>query len=188
MKNRPCYPLLFIPEAVKRGQFKPLILPSKSSENTRLGTCEKDFGLILRNYFDPHVFSQQQLLPPGHDRAYSADFLFVEASTNLHVDIEVDEPFAFETKEPIHCVGMDDYRNKCFVEANWIVLRFAEEQVKSQPLRCLRVLANVVSKYTGNDSWQLLFKDVERLTPIWQWTSQKSQKLKRNHYRQQYLN
>lgn len=187
MENRPCYPILLIPEGVKQGNFEPLILPSKSNESTKLGASEMDFGWTLKKYFDPHIFSQQQLLPLNHTAAYSADFLFVEPNTNLHIDLEIDEPFTLLTHEPIHCVGMDDYRNKCFVQANWIVLRFAEEQVKSQPLRCLRVLANVIYQYTYNDSWQLLFQDVERLTPLWQWTTKKSRKLSKDNYRNRYL-
>jgi hypothetical protein len=187
MNNRPCYPILLIPEDVRLGKLTPTLLPSKSSDTTKLGASEFQFGQILEKHFAPHIYSQQELLPLNHQNAYSADFLFVEPNTNLHIDIEIDEPFSFATHEPIHCVGMDDYRNKCFVESNWIVLRFAEEQVSSQPLRCLRVLANVISKYTLNDSWQLLFKDVERLTPVWQWTLEKSKKLSKNNYRNGYL-
>ncbi|MBD2498333.1 hypothetical protein [Nostoc sp. FACHB-280] len=188
MENRPCYPIILIPQGVKVGNLEPIILPSKSTESTKLGASEIEFGLILRKYFDPQIFSQQQLLPLNHKAAYSADFLFVEPNTNLHIDLEIDEPFTFETREPIHCVGMDDYRNQCFVQANWIVLRFAEEQVKSQPLRCLRVLANIIYQYTYNDAWQLLFKDVEKLTPLWQWTTKKSRKLSKDNYRNRYLN
>jgi hypothetical protein len=187
MKNRPCYPILLIGEGVRQGNLSPLILPSKSNESTKLGASEFEFGLILKKYFDPDIFSQQQLLPLNHKVAYSADFLFVEPNTNLHIDLEIDEPFTLLTNQPIHCVGMDDYRNKCFVEANWIVLRFAEEQVKSQPQRCLRVLANVIYQYTNNDSWRLLFQDVERLTPLWQWTTKQSHKLLKGNYRNRYL-
>jgi hypothetical protein len=31
--------------------------------------------------------------------------------------------------------------NKCFVDASWLVIRFAEEQVSSQPERCARFIA-----------------------------------------------
>lgn len=174
-----------MPDAVKLGNYQPVILPSESSENTRLGASELEFGKILKRHFDC-VFSQQQLLPLGHDRPYSADFVVVELNTGLHIDLEIDEPFSF-TGEQIHYVGVDDYRNKCFVDANWLVLRFAEEQIKSQPLRCLRVLANLIAKYTLNTTWQVLFQNVEPLTPIWQWTQAKSKKLEKQNYRQKYL-
>lgn len=175
-----------MPTAVKSGKFQPLILPSESNENTRLGASELEFGKILQHYFGSCASSQQQFSPPGHDRPYSADFVVVEPSTNLHIDLEIDEPFSF-SGEQIHCVGMDDYRNKCFVQANWIVLRFAEEQITSQPLRCLRVLANVIARYTLNTTYQSSFIDVQQLTPLFQWTQRKSQKLSRQNYRKQYL-
>lgn len=178
---------MIVPEAVIRGNLTPILLPSKSSDTTKLGACESPFGEILEKYFAPHIYSQQELPPLNHQNAYTSDFLFVEPNTKLHIDIEIDEPFSFATNTPIHYVGKDDYRNKCFVEANWIVLRFAEEQVSSQPLRCLRVLSNVISKYTFNDSWLPIFKDVEKLTPVWQWTEGKSKKLSKNKYRNSYL-
>ena len=119
---------------------------------------------------------------------FSTDFLFIEPNTCLHIDIEVDEPFAFSTGEPIHCVGDDDYRNKCFTEANFIVMRFAEEQVRTQPLRCLRFLTKVINRYTSNDTWIHLFSEVERITQIKQWTNSGARKLKKQDYRQRYLN
>ncbi|AUB44220.1 ATP-dependent exoDNAse (plasmid) [Nostoc flagelliforme CCNUN1] len=186
MNNRPIYPIIFVPNGVKSGNFQPLVLPSESSENTRLGASELDFGQILQHHFGSCASSQQQFLPLGHDRPYSADFVVVEPSTNLHIDLEIDEPFSF-SGEQIHCVGMDDYRNKCFLDANWLVLRFAEEQIKSQPLRCLRVLANVIAKYTLNTSWKSSFQNVQQLTPLFQWTQRKSQKLSHQNYRKQYL-
>jgi hypothetical protein len=186
MKFRPCYPIVLVPDTIKAGNFQPLILPSESSGATRLGASELEFGSILKHYFGARALSQQQFLPSGHDRPYSADFVVVEPSTNLHIDLEIDEPFSF-SGEQIHCVGMDDYRNKCFVDANWLVVRFAEEQVKSQPLRCLRVLANLIARYTNDTTSQELFQDIERLTPIWQWTQKKSKNLLRQNYRKQYL-
>ena len=106
----------------------------------------------------------------------------------MHIDIEIDEPFAFRTGEPIHCVGDDDYRNKCFVDANFVVMRFAEEQVRSQPLRCMRFLSNVVNQLTGNDSWKKQFSQVERITTVKLWTKSSASKLKKQDYRKQYLN
>jgi hypothetical protein len=163
---KPFFPLLFIPDAIIDKDFLPKTHPIKPNENPKLGASEVEFGALLKFHFVPCVHPQMELLPPGHDRPYSADFLMVEPITGLHIDLEIDEPFSFATKEPTHAVGMDDYRNKCFVEANWVVLRFAEEQIKSQPVRCLRMLANVIAKYTGNSQWQNSFADASQVTPI----------------------
>lgn len=185
---KPFFPLLFMPFAIIDNDFLPKTRPTKPSDNPKLGASEVEFGALLKFHFGSCVYPQIELLPPGHHRPYSADFLIVEPTTGLHIDLEIDEPFSFATKEPTHAVGMDDYRNKCFVEANWVVLRFAEEQIKSQPLRCLRMLANVIAPYTGNSQWQDSFVDVSPVTPMWQWTAPKSKKLSKKNYRSKYLN
>lgn len=39
------------------------------------------------------------MLPPGHERSYTADFLIVEPITGLHVDVEVDESHSFSRRQ-----------------------------------------------------------------------------------------
>lgn len=186
-KQSPLYPILLIPQSVKDKDYLPRLFTYDLVDDIPIGASEVDFGFLLRYYFGSCIREQQQLLPSGHNRPFSTDFLFIEPSTGLHIDIEVDEPFAFSTGEPIHCVGDDDYRNKCFVDANFVVMRFAEEQIRSQPLRCMRFLANVVNQLTGNDSWKQQFSEVERITTIRQWTKSSAAKLKKQDYRQKYL-
>lgn len=186
-KNLPSYPILLIPQSIKDKDYFPRLFTYDCVDDIPIGASEVDFGFLLRYYFGSCIREQQQLLPMGHNRPFSTDFLFIEPSTGLHIDIEVDEPFAFSTGEPIHCVGDDDYRNKCFVDANFVVMRFAEEQIRSQPLRCMRFLANVVNQLTGNDSWKQQFSQVERITTVKQWTKSSAAKLKKQDYRQKYL-
>lgn len=187
-KQSPSYPILLIPQSIKGKDYFPRLFTYEAESDIPIGASEVDFGFLLRYYFDSCIREQQQLLPSGHNRPFSTDFLFIEPLTGLHIDIEIDEPFAFSTGEPIHCVGDDDYRNKCFVEANFVVMRFAEEQIRSQPLRCMRFLANVVNQLTGNNNWKQQFSQVERITTIQQWTKSTASKLKKRDYRKQYLN
>lgn len=187
-KQSPLYPILLIPQNIKDKDYFPRLFTYEAESDIPIGASEVDFGFLLRYYFGSCIREQQQLLPCGHNRPFSTDFLFIEPSTGLHIDIEVDEPFAFSTGEPIHCVGDDDYRNKCFVDANFVVMRFAEEQIRSQPLRCMRFLANVINQLTGNDSWKQQFSEVERITTVKQWTKSSAAKLKKQDYRQRYLN
>lgn len=184
----PRYPILLVPSAVNERDFFPRLFTYEAEDDIPIGASEAEFGFLLRYYFGEYIKEQQQLLPTGNKRPFSTDFLFIEPNTCLHIDIEVDEPFAFSTGEPIHCVGDDDYRNKCFTEANFIVMRFAEEQVRTQPLRCLRFLTKVINRYTSNDTWIHLFSEVERITQIKQWTNSGARKLKKQDYRQRYLN
>lgn len=187
-KQSPLYPILLIPQSIKNKYFLPRIFTFEKVDDIPIGASEIDFGFFLRYYFGSCIREQQQLLPSGHNRPFSTDFLFVEPLTGLHIDIEVDEPFAFSNGKPIHYVGDDDYRNKCFVDANFVVMRFAEEQVRSQPLRCMRFLSNVVIGLTRNDNWKQQFSDVERITIVKQWTKSSAKKLVKKDYRKQYLN
>jgi very-short-patch-repair endonuclease len=185
-KLTPVYPIFFIPSFPNSKDLSPHIKPSGSG-NAAVGASEERFGEVLRHYFGDWVMAQQEMLPPDHERPYTADFVIVEPSTGLHVDIEVDESHSFATSEPTHCIGDDDYRNKCFVNAEWVVIRFAEEQVVSQPARCCRFIANVLAKVTGNASLKSQFEDIPSVTPIQQWSRKRAISLKKKKYRQEYL-
>jgi very-short-patch-repair endonuclease len=63
---------------------------------------------------------------------YIPDFILKCRSGNLYIDIEIDEPYTKidEKLQPIHYVnGSDEKRNKIFLENNWIVIRFTENQI-----------------------------------------------------------
>lgn len=187
MKNIPIFPILFIPASIKnRESLSPIILPSGTG-TAPIGASEKLFENALVRSFGDWVKPQEMMLPPGHDLHYTADFLIVEPTTGVHFDIEVDEPICFKTGKATHFIGDDDYRNKCFVDANWVVIRFAEEQISSQPMRCCRFIVNVIAGCTGNKSLTDQFKNVPRLDKVRQWTKGQALKLKKSQYRQSYL-
>ncbi|MEC4817922.1 MAG: hypothetical protein SAK29_32320 [Scytonema sp. PMC 1069.18] len=187
MAKTPEYPIVCIPELVKqKKQFIPLVFPNGQGD-APIGASEGLFENVLKHYFGEIVSSQQMMLPPGHRLAYTADFLIVEPSTGLHIDLEVDEPISFATLKPTHCIGEDDYRNKCFVDANWLVIRFAEEQVSSQPERCARFIAGAVAQLTGNDTYRQKLIDVAKVTPMKQWSYRQALSLSKKDYRQGYL-
>lgn len=184
--SKPYFPLLFIPELVKHHKFLP-ITPPNGTGTAPIGASEKLFEDVLIRSFGDWVRPQEMMLPPEHKLHYTADFLIVEPTTGLHLDIEVDESICFKTGKATHFIGDDDYRNKCFIDANWVVIRFAEEQVSSQPVRCCRFIANVIAGCTGNKSKVEQFKEVPRLDKVQQWTKGQALKLKKSHYRQSYL-
>ncbi|NJN07545.1 MAG: hypothetical protein HC815_05960 [Richelia sp. RM1_1_1] len=185
--SKPVFPILLIPTTVKnRESFLP-INPPTGTGMAPIGASEKLFEDALVRSFGDWVKPQQIMLPPGHDLHYTADFLIIEPITGLHFDVEVDEPISFSTGGATHFVGDDDYRNKCFVDANWVVIRFAEEQVSSQPMRCCRFIANVIAGCTGNNMLSEKFNNIPRLDKVQQWTKGQALKLKKSQYRQSYL-
>ncbi|QEI41364.1 hypothetical protein BMF77_01949 [Dolichospermum sp. UHCC 0315A] len=89
---------------------------------------------------------------------FTPDVIIHVPSLNLWIDVEVDEPWFLNDlgqREPIHYIGKDDYRDRQFLNANWVVFRFAEEQVAKQPNSCAKEIAkflllfdmNVMSKF-----------------------------------------
>ncbi|WP_026736177.1 hypothetical protein [Fischerella sp. PCC 9605] len=185
-KPVPSFPQVFVPQLVRDKKFAPVIVPSGTGD-APVGASEKLFENVLKHYFGDAVFPQQKMLPPGHDLHYTADFLIVEPTTGLHLDVEVDEPISFATLKPTHCIGQDDYRNVCFVNANWVVVRFAEEQVSSQPERCARFIAGAIAQLTGNETYRQKLLHVEKVTPMRQWSARQASRLKKKDYRQAYL-
>ncbi|KYC34729.1 hypothetical protein WA1_49255 [Scytonema hofmannii PCC 7110] len=183
--STPVYPIVVLPKLTE-GNLSPSVHPSGSG-TAPVGASEERFGNILKHHFGDWVKPQQEMLPPNHERPYTADFLIVEPTTGLHFDIEVDEPNSFSTGEPTHCIGDDDYRNKCFVDAGWVVIRFAEEQVSSQPERCCRFIANAIARLTLNYSLQSKLAHVEPVTKVKQWSKRYAGALIKTNYRNNYL-
>ncbi|BAY63596.1 hypothetical protein NIES25_67660 (plasmid) [Nostoc linckia NIES-25] len=187
MAKTPEYPIVVIPELVKdKKLFTPLVFPSGQGD-APIGASEGLFANVLKHYFGEIVSPQQVMFPPGHRLPFTADFLLIEPNTGLHIDLEVDEPISFATGKPTHCIGEDDYRNKCFVDANWLVIRFAEEQVSSQPERCARFIAGAIAQLTDNNTYRQKLLHVEKVTPMRQWSSRQASRLKKSDYRQGYL-
>ena len=165
-----------------------LLLPVGNSV-AQQGASEERFKLYLDRYFPGYIHQGFQLSIPDSDLFYSADFTYVDKSLNLYIDIEIDEPYYYKTKEPTHCSDQDKdkKRNTFFLKNNWIVIRFAEEQIVCYPNRCCKNIAKVVAEITGY--WEVFnkFKDVPNLPPIKHWTTREARKMARANYRNRYL-
>lgn len=57
------------------------------------------------------------------------------------VDIEIDEPYIYETGEPIHYIGCgDEERNKTFQNLGVFVVRFTEDQIRHSMTKCSNIV------------------------------------------------
>lgn len=103
-------------------------------------------------------------------RTFIPDFAYVHSETRLCIAIEIDEPYTLSDNTPIHLD--DSKRNLFFNKYNWIVIRFAEEQVILNPNDCCSLIQNVVDLILN----EATFKDVadcESLVPkIMKWTNE----------------
>ena len=119
---------------------------------------------------------------------YTPDFIYKSSKTNMHIDIEIDEPYLIQSKEIIHAADefFDIKRNRYFVEKGWFVIRFAEEQIIKTPGSCCYVIADLINEVTGDNSYIKKFKSNSKPTPVNKWKKNDIQMVK-NKYRESYL-
>jgi hypothetical protein len=198
----------------KEKEYKRLLLTIKSQENlikhrqekiyrvlantqqsnafsdARHGLSENYFYTYLLKYFGNKIEKEKGFIIPNFSYPYSPDFIYHDSSTGLHIDIEIDEPYCFDNQKraykAIH--DNDDKRNNFFLGKNWIVIRFAEEQIIRQPESCCRVIAETIADIYNNNSILYKFERVPMLNPIKRWTSDEALQMAAKEYRKTYIN
>ena len=130
--------------------------------------------------------SFQQIEIPDFDYPYTPDFAYINGS--LYIDIEIDEPYVYKSKQPYHCLydSKESNRNGFFLSRNWLVIRFAEEQVCRYPESCCKVVAQVISNMTGEPIPSAL-RNAKDLPEVKRWTTSEAQQMADTNYRDTYL-
>lgn len=78
-------------------------------------------------------------------RPYISDFAYINDEIGLTLLIEIDEPYTLNDKEPIHL--NDDTRNSFFLELNWVIMRFSEEQILHHASECCNLISEVILEF-----------------------------------------
>jgi hypothetical protein len=162
--------------------------PNGTGEAQR-GVSEKLFGRYLVKYFPELVFGSVSFEIPGSDYRYSTDFCLGIEEVELWIDVEIDEPYEGRKKQPHHCLdtGKDEKRTQFFLEGNWVVIRFAEEQVVNNPLACCREIAQVLGTLTGNYQYLTPLLSVKPLEKVKRWTQAEALLMVKRKFRERYL-
>lgn len=114
-----------------------------SFRDVKQGRYEESFYYALKAHFGGKIHTNLELrLPSGS--GYIPDIAYIDGTTGLCIDIEIDEPYSLPEKQPIHCIGDDNYRNEYFNSKGWFVIRFAEEQVAQQPEACCNYIRAII--------------------------------------------
>ncbi|MEA5536941.1 hypothetical protein [Crocosphaera sp. XPORK-15E] len=171
-----------------RDLLKGKVEQPMGDSNAPKGVSETMFLEVLKTVF-PQIEFGGEFPIPGSRLCYSIDIAFVDENTGLSIDIEIDEPYEGKTKKPHHCLDddKDRNRNRFFNDRNWVVIRFAEEQVVKNSHGCCRYLADVVVSLTQDESLLEKVKDLPTLEPIKAWTSSESKQMAVWRYRERYL-
>jgi hypothetical protein len=174
-----------------RDFFEKIKKPIYSEVIYKKGVTENYFYQYLKKYFGEKIKTdltiKDELTRSKEIRTYLPDYVYFDPD-GLIIDIEIDEPYVGHNGEPIHYEGIDVYRDNFFIENNWIVIRFAEEQIIKQPEECCFFIAQAINEITNNDEHIKLFIKQNIPTPIRQWSKEEAHKLAFNRYRNKYLN
>ncbi|EKQ71206.1 hypothetical protein OsccyDRAFT_0058 [Leptolyngbyaceae cyanobacterium JSC-12] len=153
------------------------------------GHSEIQFEQDLWQYFPNRIHTGLMMPRPGHDQPYVPDFAYIDPILNLYIDIEVDEPYTHNTRQPLHYADSekDQQRNQFFLEAGWIVIRFSELQVVKMPMSCCKVIASTIASITQDNTLMNPFRQVPTLKPEQRWSYEEAQHMIKTAYREQYL-
>ena len=114
------------------------------------GYSETYFSFILKKYFKEYLLSGH-VVDDGRSSPYEPDFIISIPEKNICLDIEIDEPYAYHSKKPIHY--NDQQRNAYFTNLGWTVIRFAEIQAIRTPRLCCQHICEVLRHITGDYYW-----------------------------------
>jgi len=162
------------------GDFTQPYIVSKSENIYSMGKSEVLFFKQLASHFPNKVYNNMHF--KVYDIEYKPDMIYRDDL--IIIDIEIDEPYILKTGEPIHHISSDDYRNECFTEAGWNVVRFTEKQVVTEPHKCIEYLEQLIYliKQGNIDSINSLIRPKE--DP--QWTIDEAHKMAYKRLRETY--
>lgn len=165
------------------------VSPSGEHHKPPKGHSETQFERDLWRYFPGKIHTGLMMPRPNHGQPYVPDFAYIDPQLNLHIDIEVDEPYTHDTRQPIHYLGCpkDEQRNQWFLKWGWPVIRFSESQVVKSPMSCCKTVAGAIASITGDNSIMASFRQSPTLKPERRWTYAEAQQMAEKKYRECYL-
>lgn len=172
------YPHIFYPTA--KTVYKELI----DFKNYKVGYSESFFEHKLECYFKNHIL-KNVVIKDNKNYPYQPDYIFCYEKYNLYIDIEIDEPYAYKSKKPIHLD--DEKRNEYFLDKGWSIIRFAEIQIVKYPELCCKVISEHIKNLTGENIWIEGFHELENLEIVKAWNISEVHEMVSEKYRETYL-
>lgn len=113
--------------------FRSLII--LKDKDVKKGISEELFYKYLNKYTDFKVYKSIKC------SYYYPDLIIIK--DDIVIDLEIDEPYAFDTKEPIHFEKSDASRDDFFLKNDYVLLRFTENQIIDNPKICVDIIQDV---------------------------------------------
>lgn len=113
---------------------------------------------------------------------YAPDLTLICPKSGIHIDIEIDEPYTFNEKKPIHFLDCEDtLRNDFFLDQNWCIIRFCEDQIIGQPNDCIKTIDSIYNSILHmKKNYESYVREIKR------WTYEESVIMAANNYRKKY--
>lgn len=179
-------------QTTKQERLASILIATKPPDNfcndARRGRSEGKFKKHLEQWFGRSIHEGATVSQKSttSDRCCTADFVYIDKAIGLHIDIEVDEPYIYNTTDPIHYIGKDEWRNELFLGRGWPVIRFCEEQVVRFPDACCKEIAQLIALVTVRQEIFSQFHNVSALPRIKRWTKAEAKQMAQQKYREHY--
>lgn len=169
-----------------------IVYPHRHHKGKIRGYSEEMFENLLKNSFDGvdlEIIGNVNLKLSETARSYEPDIAIIsKKSSNVRVDIEIDEPYSLVSRTPIHYVedNSDTVRDAIMKSAGWIVVRFAEEQIVKQPMSCVSSIARLLIQIDPSLVPESCFIS-QFAKPVKRWTKAEAEIMAQNNFREMYL-
>jgi len=169
-----------------------VIKPPASAKFEHRGFKEEFFEQFISKHLPSRLnISGQFALPTGENtRPFEPDIaiLFKDKTTNLFIDIEIDEPYGGITRSAIHHSNdRDDVRDLYFIHRGWTVIRFAEIQIHTEPLQCAAYIAKIIHEIAPHLSVNSSLLTENNPSSVKRWDRIQAEKWAKEKYREKYL-
>lgn len=178
--NEESFPIVLMPQSNSL-----LKLPREGRSDVR-GFKEKDFLNELQRADLPISISvNNHLSILGRSLPYEPDYVLYDKILNLYIDVEIDEPYDGYSRTPTHVSnGSDKIRDQFFIDSGWVVIRFTEHQIHTNPNGCVSTIKYIVDSLRENARNAKIPNSVVHED---KWDSVQAHIWEKNLYREKYL-
>lgn len=161
---------------------------SNKKSSAQVGVSEERFLGYMKKLLPGQISFGHTYLPQGYSHPYSADMEII-LPCGLGIQVEIDEPYVGKTREPHHCWDndKDTNRDQYFTGEGWVIIRFSERQVVTNPEGSCGAIASLIFELTQDSKLTDVMNLSKMLKPDPQWSAQQSQLLEKLKTREKYL-
>ncbi len=106
-----------------------------------LATNVAQFGNALQKYLSGNLYQNAKLHIPSINYEWSPALVYRDPELNCLIAIEI-----VSSVENRAAIAQNDLAERFLINANWIIIKFAEDQIQRQTLECCREFAKLLDR------------------------------------------